>query len=90
MMGNTGTACESHAISYRLTDPMDSLDEKKHKKLGGGNSIIFIFTPILGEDEPNLTSIFFKGVGWNHQLENYTPEIEHRYQKKMVSNMFLL
>ena len=25
--------------------------------------IFFIFTPKLGEDEPILTSIFFKGVG---------------------------
>ena len=32
--------------------------------LGGGNSNIFgIFTPNLGEDDPILTSIFFKGVG---------------------------
>ena len=32
--------------------------------LGGGNSNIFgIFTPKLGEDEPILTSIFFKW-GW--------------------------
>ena len=32
--------------------------------LGGGNSNIFgIFIPNLGEDEPILTSIFFKGVG---------------------------
>ena len=31
--------------------------------LGGGNSNIFgIFTPKFGEDEPILTSIFFKGV----------------------------
>ncbi len=31
--------------------------------LGGGNSNIFgIFTPNLGEDEPILTIIFFKGV----------------------------
>ena len=35
-----------------------------HCKLGGGNSNIFgIFTPNLGEDEPILTIIFFKGVG---------------------------
>ena len=26
-------------------------------QLGGGNSNIFIFTPILGEDEPILTNI---------------------------------
>ena len=32
-------------------------------ELGGGFLIFFIFTPKLGEDEPNLTSIFFKGVG---------------------------
>ena len=31
--------------------------------LGGGNSNIFgIFTPNLGEDEPILTSIFFRWV----------------------------
>ena len=30
---------------------------------GGGNSNIFvIFTPNIGEDEPILASIFFKGV----------------------------
>jgi len=29
---------------------------------GGGVSSIFIFTPKLGEDEPILTGIFFKGV----------------------------
>ena len=35
----------------------------RHKFLGGGNSKIFgIFTPKLGEDEPNLTSIFFRWV----------------------------
>ena len=35
--------------------------------LGGGNSNIFgIFTPNLGEDEPNLTNVF--EMGWNHQL----------------------
>ena len=31
--------------------------------LGGGFKYFFIFTPILGEDEPNLTSIFFGWVG---------------------------
>ena len=32
--------------------------------LGGGNSDISeIFTPKIGEDEPILTIIFFKGVG---------------------------
>ena len=29
-----------------------------------------IFTPKIGEDEPNLTSIFFKGVGTNHQPDS--------------------
>ena len=38
------------------------------KPLDGGNSNIFgIFTPILGEDDPNLTNIF--EMGWNHQLD---------------------
>ena len=33
-------------------------------KLGGGNSHIFgIFIPKIGEDEPILTSIFFRWVG---------------------------
>jgi len=33
-------------------------------ELVGGNSNIFgIFTPKIGEDEPNLTSIFFRWVG---------------------------
>ena len=26
--------------------------------------------PKIGEDEPNLTSIFFKGVGTNHQPDS--------------------
>ena len=30
--------------------------------LGGGFKY-FLFSPLFGEDEPNLTSIFFKGVG---------------------------
>ena len=29
--------------------------------------MLFIFTPILGEDEPNLIHIF--QMGWNHQLD---------------------
>ena len=42
-------------------------------ELGGGFFKYFlIFTPILGEDEPILTSIFFKPVGWNHHLEKPT------------------
>ena len=32
-------------------------------KLGGGSNFFFeIFTPKIGEDEPDLTSIFFKGI----------------------------
>ena len=30
--------------------------------LGGGFKYLFIFTPILGEDEANLTIIFFRWV----------------------------
>ena len=41
--------------------------------LVGGNSNIFvIFTPKIGEDEPILTCIFFKGVVKNHQLGKWT------------------
>ena len=32
-----------------------------HAKLAGGQ--FFLFSSLLGEDEPILTSIFFKGVG---------------------------
>ncbi len=31
--------------------------------LGGGNSNIFLFLHLFGEDEPNLTNIF--QMGWN-------------------------
>ena len=39
------------------------------KFLGGGNSNIFgIFTPKIGEDEPNLTCAYFSdGLVKNHQ-----------------------
>ncbi len=38
-------------------------ETEEFKVLDGGNSKIFgMFTPKLGEDEPILTSIFFKGV----------------------------
>ena len=41
-----------------------SISPTIRQKLGGGNSNIFgIFTPKIGEDEPNLTSIFFRWVG---------------------------
>ena len=33
-----------------------------YKKLGGGNSNISLFSPILGEDEPILTNIFQMGL----------------------------
>ena len=41
----------------------------KKKYLGGGNSKIFgIFTPKIGEDEPNLTITFFKWVETTNQI----------------------
>ena len=44
---------------------------KKTRSLGGGNSNIFgIFIPKLGEDEPILTSIFFKWGWFNHQPDH--------------------
>ena len=46
--------------------------------LGGETSKIFgIFIPKVGEDEPNLTSIFFKWVGKNHQLGRYLNPTRH-------------
>ena len=37
--------------------------------LGGGEtSSIFLFSPLFGEDEPNLTNIFFKGFESTNQL----------------------
>ena len=36
--------------------------------LGGGFKYFLIFIPKIGEDEPNLTSIFFKGVGSTNQI----------------------
>jgi len=35
--------------------------QKRRVFLGGGFKY-FLFSPVFGEDEPNLTSIFFKGV----------------------------
>ena len=32
----------------------------------GGDFKYSLFSPLLGEDEPNLTNIF--QMGWNHQL----------------------
>ena len=36
-------------------------------------SFHFLFSPQFGEDEPNLTSIFFQ-MGWNHQPEKRLEE----------------
>ena len=35
----------------------------ERNKLGGGFKYFLNFTPKIGEDEPNLTSIFFRWVG---------------------------
>ena len=40
-----------------------------NESLGGGFKDFLFFTPKLGEDEPILTSIFFKWVETNHQLD---------------------
>ena len=47
-----------------VRNAMQIQDSRQNASLGGGNSNIFgIFTPKFGEDEPNLTSIFFsKGL----------------------------
>ena len=53
------------------------------KRLGGGDSKIFgIFTPWnLGKMNPCLTCIFFRWVGWNHQLEleKYFPKKKKKF-----------
>ena len=36
--------------------------------LGGETSCFFLFSPLFGEDEPNLTNIFFNGVESTNQL----------------------
>ena len=51
--------------------------------LGGGNSKIFgCFIPKLGEDEPMLTSIFFKGV----RLKPLTSQVKlvNKHPNKMA------
>ena len=56
-------------------DPLEGSDGKQCHLMNGGIyhqnhpsvwwqlKYFFMFTPKIGEDEPNLTSIFFKGVG---------------------------
>ena len=45
------------------------------RNLGGGFQICFIFTPNVGEDEPILTSIFFRWVG---STTTWKPETCHQ------------
>ena len=46
-----------------ISQPKMIIFSRKNPFLGGGNSkIVFFFTPKIGEDEPILTSIFFRGV----------------------------
>ena len=55
---------ESIAMIRDVGDDHESLIQL----LDGGNSSIFSFSPLFGEDEPILTDIF--QMGWlNHQLE---------------------
>ena len=52
---------EVHCITFRLKGHVFTI-LNGHR--GGGNSNIFLFSPpILGDEEPNLTSIFSKWVG---------------------------
>ena len=54
-------------------------------------SFFFMFTPNLGEDEPNLTSIFFK-MGWfnNDQLVNLSGLRENMAGNSMGIAMVIL
>ena len=48
---------------FNNTRGVPEISRSHEGELGGGNSNIFgIFTPKIGEDEPILASIFFKGV----------------------------
>ena len=42
-----------------------------YEKLAGGFKYVFMFTPKIGEDEPNVDLRIFVQRGWNfnHQLE---------------------
>ena len=52
----------------------------KHPYLGGGNSNMFYFHPQKkGEDEPNLTEIFFRWVGKSHQ-----PDMNYHYFAQII------
>ena len=58
-------------ITQVITGWGPTLYPPENDHLVGGNSNIFgIFTPNLGEDEPNLTNIF--QMGWNHQPVTYS------------------
>ena len=46
---------------------MPIASDPQYLKLLGGVFKYFLFSPLFGEDEPNLTNIF--QVGWNHQPE---------------------
>ena len=48
--------------------PFPSMTMLKTTGLGGGFKH-FLFSSLLGEDEPDLTNIF--QTGWNHQLEDH-------------------
>ena len=48
-------------------------------QVGGGFNIFYIFTPKIGEDEPILTSIFFKRVETIKQIYFFGVEHLHRF-----------
>ena len=50
-------------------------DVKRRMKLGGGNSNIFLFSSLLGKDDPILANIFQRGW-FNHQLGNHPKRLE--------------
>ena len=66
MEGETETKTQSpylKLLSTRRYDWMSKEYVRYNFWLVGGTSKICYFTPKFGEDEPMLTSIFFKGVG---------------------------
>ena len=54
--------------SGSIFQPAMLVYQRVNDKVAGGDFKYLLFSPLLGEDEPNLTYIFQRG--WNHQLVN--------------------
>ena len=73
------------ATCYWYSPSLASSMELSKWCLGGGFKYFLISTTIFEEMIPNLTSTFFKGVGWNHQPVMFI-ETKNAPQKKNIRN----